>query len=112
MKKIILVRYGEIILKGLNRPVFEDKLIANIKKSLVGFGKAAVIKSQARIFVEPENDNFEFDDEAMEEIGLKLSFIPVTKIMTPVQIRSLQKVDQRTYTSGMMGAVKKGIYKP
>ena len=26
MKKIILVRYGEIILKGLNRPVFEEKL--------------------------------------------------------------------------------------
>ena len=57
-------------------------------------------------------DNFEFDDEVMEKIGLKLSYIPVTRIMTPAQIRSLQKVDHRTYTSGMMGAVKKGIYKP
>ena len=39
MKKVILVRYGEIILKGLNRPVFEDKLMNNIKKYLYGLGK-------------------------------------------------------------------------
>lgn len=54
--------------------------------------------------------NFEFDDEVMEEIGLKLSYIPVTKLMTPSEIRSLQKVDQRTFKAGMIGAVKKGIY--
>lgn len=56
--------------------------------------------------------NFEFDDEVMEEIGLKLSYIPVTKLMTPSEIRSLQKVDQRTFKAGMIGAVKKGIYQP
>lgn len=56
--------------------------------------------------------NVEFDDEVMEEIGLKLSYIPVTKLMTPAQIRSLQKVDERAYKAGMLGAVKKGIYKP
>lgn len=56
--------------------------------------------------------NVEFDDEVMEEIGLKLSYIPVTKLMTSAQIRSLQKVDERTYKAGMLGAVKKGIYKP
>ncbi|MBI2428763.1 MAG: transglutaminase domain-containing protein [Ignavibacteriales bacterium] len=56
--------------------------------------------------------NFEFDDEVMEAIGLKLSYIPVTKLMTPSEIRSLQKVDQRTFKAGMIGAVKKGIYQP
>lgn len=56
--------------------------------------------------------NFEFDDEAMEAIGLKLSYIPVTKIMTPSEIRSLQKVDQRTFKAGMLGSIKKGIYRP
>lgn len=56
--------------------------------------------------------DFEFDDEVMEEIGLKLSYIPVTKLMTPSEIRSLQKVDQRTFKAGMIGAVKKGIYIP
>ncbi len=61
MKKVILVRYGEIILKGLNRPVFEDKLMGNIKKSLYGFGKINVIRSQARIFIEPFEESFDFE---------------------------------------------------
>ncbi len=56
--------------------------------------------------------NFEFDDEVMEVIGLKLSYIPVTKLMTPSEIRSLQKVDQRTFKAGMLGSIKKGIYRP
>lgn len=61
MKKVILVRYGEIILKGLNRPVFEDKLMANIRKSLYGLGKIEVIRSQARIYIEPLAENYDFD---------------------------------------------------
>ncbi len=59
MQKIILVRYGEIGLKGLNRSLFEDVLIKNIKKSLVKMKKINVVKSQARIFIEPEED-FDF----------------------------------------------------
>lgn len=56
--------------------------------------------------------NFEFDDDIMETIGLKLSDIPVTKLMTPSQIRSLQSVDERSYKSGLMGANTQGLYKP
>jgi tRNA uracil 4-sulfurtransferase len=61
MKKVILVRYGEIILKGLNRPVFEEKLMGNIRKSLYGFGKINVIRSQARIYIEPFEEAFDFE---------------------------------------------------
>jgi len=61
MKKVILVRYGEIILKGLNRPVFEDKLVKNIRRAIYGLGKVEIIKSQARIFIEPEEDNYDFE---------------------------------------------------
>ena len=62
MKRVILVRYGEIILKGLNRPVFEDKLMGNIKKSLYGLGKVTVKRSQARIYIEPAETEFDFED--------------------------------------------------
>ena len=51
MKEIILIKYGEIILKGLNRHIFEDKLVGNIKKS-VG-DSAHVYKSLATIYAEP-----------------------------------------------------------
>lgn len=62
MDKVILVRYGEIILKGLNRPAFEEKLMGNIKKSLYGLGKVDIKRSQARIYIEPQDDAFDFDD--------------------------------------------------
>ena len=62
MDKVILVRYGEIILKGLNRPVFEEKLMSNIKKSLYGLGKADIKRSQARIYIEPQDADFDFDE--------------------------------------------------
>jgi thiamine biosynthesis protein ThiI len=67
MDKIILVRCGEIMLKGLNRPVFESILVKNIKRALYGLGEANVIKSQGRIFVEPKNSEFDFD-EAIERL--------------------------------------------
>lgn len=82
MKKIILVRYGEIILKGLNRPVFEEKLINNIKKSLNGLGKVSVMRSQARIYIEPESDEYEFDaaiEKLIKVFGI-VSVSPVWKI--------------------------------
>ncbi len=53
MREIILVKYGEIILKGLNRSRFEDMLIGNIKKALPKESRACVRKSQAIIYVEP-----------------------------------------------------------
>lgn len=61
MNKVILVRYGEIVLKGLNRPVFEDKLISNIKKALQGLGDVKIIKSQSRIYIEPMNEHFDYE---------------------------------------------------
>lgn len=54
MKEIILIKYGEIILKGLNRHIFEDKLVGNIKKA-VG-DSAHVYKSLATIYAEPRED--------------------------------------------------------
>lgn len=62
MKHIILIRYGEIILKGLNRPMFENKLVSNINKALKGLGEFRVRKSQGRMYVESRNDDFDIDE--------------------------------------------------
>lgn len=56
MKQILLVKYGEIILKGLNRHTFEDLLISNIKKSLHPI-KAEIWRAQATIYVDIESEN-------------------------------------------------------
>ncbi len=91
MKSIILVRYGEIILKGLNRPVFEEKLIGNIKSAIYKFGKAKVLKSQGRIYIEPEEENYEFDlvMQRVTKVFGVVSVSPVWKIETDYeQIKS------------------------
>ena len=54
MKEVILVKYGEIILKGLNRSKFEDLLIRNIKKAVGRENLASVKKAQAIIYLEPQ----------------------------------------------------------
>lgn len=60
MEKVLLIRYDEIHLKGLNRPFFERKLIEGIKHSLNGLN-ATVHKEQGRIFV------YGIADEDMDE---------------------------------------------
>ncbi len=55
MKEVILVKYGEIILKGLNRNRFEDMLISNIKKVIGKKNIAEIRKSQAVIYIAPSD---------------------------------------------------------
>ena len=42
MNDVIMIKYGEIILKGRNRPLFEEKLIKNIKFKINEIGRAHV----------------------------------------------------------------------
>lgn len=58
---MILVRYGEIILKGSNRPLFEDALIKNIKAAIENDGEVKITKAQATIYIEPLGDDAQAD---------------------------------------------------
>ncbi|MBT9140386.1 MAG: putative tRNA sulfurtransferase [Dehalococcoidia bacterium] len=51
MKKLYLVRYGEIGLKGKNRKFFENRLTANIKKALQTVARCKVYQTHTRNFV-------------------------------------------------------------
>jgi len=95
MNKVILVRYGEIILKGLNRPVFEEKLMSNIKKALYGLGKISVIRSQARIYIEPENEDYDFD-EAVSKLTKVFGIVSVSIVWKiPSDFEEIKKYSHR-----------------
>jgi len=53
LNDIILLKQGEIILKGLNRREFENKLIDNIKRRLGELGKFNIYALQSTIYAEP-----------------------------------------------------------
>ena len=55
MNDIILLKLGEIVLKGLNRRSFEQKLTANVRRRLAPIGKFRVYCLQSIIYVEGED---------------------------------------------------------
>ncbi len=57
MKEIILIKNGELALKGLNRKNFEDALVKNLKRRLQSFMDFEVTKSQSTIMIEPTSEN-------------------------------------------------------
>ena len=61
MDRVILVRYGEIVLKGLNRPIFEEKLMSNIRRALEGGHDFTFKKLQARIILEPKHQDVDIE---------------------------------------------------
>lgn len=69
MKEIILAKYGEIILKGGNRPKFEKLLIDNIKNALKNVADCKISLRQATIYVE------DFEDDKIDLIADRMSKI-------------------------------------
>ncbi len=68
MKEIILLKDGEIVLKGLNRRSFEDVLKKNIKNVLNSVGKFEITSAQSTIYVKPLYDDIDLD-EACDRIS-------------------------------------------
>lgn len=67
MKEIVLVKNGELVLKGLNRNSFEDVLIKNMRRHLQDLGEFKFTKSQSTIMVEaPDGVDL---DEVSDRLG-------------------------------------------
>lgn len=62
VKEIILIKNGELALKGLNRSTFEDVLIKNMRRALAKVGKFDYTKSQSTIMLEPQEEDTDLDD--------------------------------------------------
>ena len=62
MKEIILIKVGEIVLKGLNRRQFEDKLLKNIRNTIKHLGSFEVKISQSTISVIPQDEFIDLDE--------------------------------------------------
>ena len=56
MREMILCKLGEVVLKGLNRRSFEDKLIGNLRRRTAKCGNFHIYSKQSTIYVEPVND--------------------------------------------------------
>ena len=69
MNDIILLKLGEIVLKGLNRKSFEQKLMGNIRRRLAPLGTFRVYCLQSTVYVEGEEGaDMDAAFEAMQQV--------------------------------------------
>ena len=64
LKEIILLKNGELALKGLNRHTFEDILIKNMRRRLSDLGQFRFSISQSTIMAEPMDEGIDLDETA------------------------------------------------
>jgi len=61
MQEVIMVKYGEIALKGLNKHTFEDMLIRNIKRRLKKCGEFDYSRRQSTVYIKPLSEDADID---------------------------------------------------
>ena len=77
MKQILLCKYGEIVLKGLNKKNFEKILLKEINKRLKRIGNFKVKSAQSTVYVEPEDDGL--IDDALEELRRVFGIVSIAR---------------------------------
>lgn len=68
MKEIVLVKYGEMVLKGLNKRTFEDMLTKNIKRRLKSLGHFQLTSAQSTTYITPLDEDIDLG-EVVERVG-------------------------------------------
>ncbi|MGN0335617.1 MAG: tRNA uracil 4-sulfurtransferase ThiI [Lachnospiraceae bacterium] len=80
MFRAFLIKYGEIAIKGKNRYLFEDALVASIRRALTeAEGTFRVEKEQGRIYVFVESETYDYDEAvtAMKRVFGIVGICPV-----------------------------------
>lgn len=77
MREIILAKYGEIILKGGNRPRFENILLNNIRNSLKNVADTKIRLAQATVYVEVFDEAE--TDIVMERLSKIFGIVSITR---------------------------------
>ncbi len=72
--KAILIRMGELFLKGGNRYIFENMLVSNIRKKLEGLSYK-LEKTQGRLVI----NNYENEDELIERLTKVFGLVSISK---------------------------------
>lgn len=67
-QEVLLIKNGELALKGLNRNTFEDVLLKNLRWRLRPLGAFMLRKAQSTIYIEPQDEDVDWD-EVCEQVA-------------------------------------------
>lgn len=80
MKEVILLKYGELILKGQNRPQFEHRLFRAVRDTLKDCGAFTLTQAQSTVFVEPAGEDASIP-RALEKLQKVFGIISLTRAL-------------------------------
>lgn len=90
-QEIILIKNGELALKGLNRRSFEEALMRNLRYRLRKSGDFILRRAQSTIYVEPKNAYADMD-EAAECVSRVFGIAAYSRArMTEKRLESIQR---------------------
>ena len=78
MKEVILCKYGEVVLKGLNKSWFEGLMLRDLKRRLEKYGQFEVRAAQSTVACAPLDEYADFDG-AYEEAKKVFGFVAVSR---------------------------------
>ena len=99
MTELILLKLGELVLKGANRYTFEDKLKSNLARRLKSHGKFRVYSRQSTTYIEPLSDECDMDaayDAAKKVFGA----VGVSRAKACAKTKEAMLETVRTYLAG------------
>ena len=77
MKQVILLKLGEVVLKGQNRYRFEQLLLKNIRQALADIGPVELRSIQSTIYVQPQDETV--IDAALRRLECVFGIVGLTK---------------------------------
>ena len=105
MYNILIVKYGEIGVKGKNRYIFENKLIKNVKNILKPIGKFNVYKEYGRIYVDLDGYDYEEVGEEVKKVFGIVGVCPAVraekdyKLLKELALKMLEEKIEQGYKS-------------
>ena len=105
MKEIILCKLGEIVLKGLNRRSFEQKLLSNLRHALYGVGDYRVSCSQSTVYIEGADERADMD-AAFEAAGKVFGIIKLSRAAECAKDKDAITALAKEYLRGELEAAK------
>ena len=99
MTEMILLKLGELVLKGANRYTFEDKLKSNLARRLKSHGKFRVYSRQSTTYIEPLDDGCDMD--AAYDVAKKVfGAVGISRAKACAKTKEAMLETVRTYLAG------------
>lgn len=101
MEEVILLKLGEIALKGLNRSVFEELLIKNVRQRLHDLGTFKIWRAQSTIYVKSETAGVDMN-EVLERLKTVFGVSALSKAGVVAKDMEQIKAQSITYFEEML----------